>query len=104
MAKTGKAVKPAKQKRARVSLLTKVLLLALLVSIGWQLYRLHDQVRAAQVEKEQLASQVQVQQQKNDALSSDIATGETPEKMEELAREKLGLVAPGERVFYDTSN
>ena len=90
--------------RVRASLLTRVLILVLLAGIGWQLFHLQDEVRAAEAEKEQLAVQVQAKQQENDALAADIAQGSTQEKMEELARQELGLVYPGERVFYDTSN
>ena len=99
----------AKQKkqprqRVRASLFTKVLLLVLLVGIGWQLVRLRDQVEAAEAEKARLETQIQAQQQENDALAADIAEGNTQEKMEEIARETLGLVYPGERVFIDKSN
>ncbi len=88
----------------RASMLTKLLLLVLLAGIGWNLYRLQGQVAAAEAQKARLAAQVEVQQQKNDALSADIAEGTTPEKMEDLARSELGMVAPGERVYVDTSN
>ena len=99
----------AKQKkqprqRVRASLFTKVLLLVLLMGIGWQLVRIHDQVEAAVEEKARLEAQIQAQQQENDALAADIAEGNTQEKMEEIARETLGLVYPGERVFIDKSN
>ena len=99
----------AKQKkqprqRVRASLFTKVLLLVLLMGIGWQLVRIHDQVEAAVAEKARLEAQIQAQQQENDALAADIAEGGTQEKMEEVARETLGLVYPGERVFIDKSN
>ena len=99
----------AKQKkqprqRVRASLFTKVLLLVLLMGIGWQLVRIHDQVEAAVEEMARLEAQIQAQQQENDALAADIAEGGTQEKMEEIARETLGLVYPGERVFIDKSN
>ena len=90
--------------RVRASLFTKVLILVLLVGIGWQLVRLRDQVEAAEAEKARLETQIQAQQQENDALAADIAEGNTQEKMEEIARETLGLVYPGERVFIDKSN
>ncbi|WP_455581822.1 FtsB family cell division protein [Dysosmobacter sp.] len=93
-----------KKKRVGAGLLTKVLVLVLAAGIGWQLYQLRDQVQSAQLQKETLAAQVQEKQQENDALSADIAQGSTQEKMEEMARQELGLVYPGERVFYDTSN
>ena len=101
--RVAKAAKIKKQ-HARASLLTKLLVLLLLAGIGWQLFSLQGQVRAAEAEKEALAAQVQAKQQENDALAADIAQGSTQEKMEEMAREELGLVYPGERVFYDTSN
>ena len=99
------AKKSTKQpQRAKTSLLTRILLLLLLVGIGWQLVRIHDQVEAAVEEKARLEAQIQAQQQENDALAADIAEGNTQEKMEEIARETLGLVYPGERVFIDKSN
>lgn len=98
-----KPVKKNKQ-RTRASLLTKVLILMLLTAMGWQLYRLQNQVADAQAQKEALAAQVEAQQQANDALSADIAAGDSQEKMEEIARDELGMVSPGERVFYDVSN
>ena len=98
-----KQAKNAKQ-RAKTGLLTRLLLLVLLVGIGWQLYTLRDQVASAQADMELLAARVDAQRQKNDALSADIAEGNTPEKMEEIAREELGLVTQGEYVFYDVSN
>jgi len=93
-----------KQKRARAGLLTKLAVLVLLVALGWKLWDLRQQVRAAQEEKEYYTAQVSQQQQINDALERDITEGVTQEKMEEIAREELGLVTPGEYVFYDTSN
>ena len=101
-----RVARAAKQnkRRARARFLTQLLVLRLVGGIGWQLFHLQEQVRAAEAEKEALAAQVQAKQQENDALAADIAQGSTQEKMEEMAREELGLVYPGERVFYDTSN
>ena len=96
----------ARQKRRRVrsSLMTKILVLALLGGIGWQLHALQGQVESAQAKKDALAAQVETQQQENDALSADIAEGSTQEKMLEIAREELGWIAPGEYVFYNRNN
>ena len=93
-----------KSQRTRASLFTKVLVLALLAGIGWQLINIRSQVESATAEKARLEAQVQEQQQANDALAADIAEGNTQEKMEEIARDELGYVSPGERVFIDTSN
>lgn len=103
MAKTATPTK--KRQRAKSGLLTRVLILILLVGICAQLYTLRGQVERAQTDQELLAAQVDAQRQANESLAADIAEGTTPaEKMEELAREELGLVTPGEYVFYDVSN
>lgn len=99
-----KAAAKAKKQRTRTGLLTKVLILALLVGMGWQLHRLRDQVADAQESRDVLAGEVAAQQQENDALAKDIAEGATSEKMQEIAREQLGMVEPRERVFCDVSN
>ncbi|MEG0780560.1 MAG: spore cortex biosynthesis protein YabQ [Oscillospiraceae bacterium] len=97
MAKTPK-------KRQKAGFLTKVLLLALLLGLGVQLYRMQDRIAAAQAERQQLSTQVAELHQENEALSRNIENGENQELMEKIAREELGLVNPGEKVFYDVSN
>ena len=96
--------KQSAKQRAKTSLLTRILLLLLLAGIGWQLHDLQGQVASAQADKALLAARVEAKRQENDALAADIAQGTTPEKMEEIAREELGLVYPDEYVFYDVSN
>ena len=98
----GKARAAKKGRRVlRAGALTKLLLLAVLLGIGWQLYRLQGQVEAAQAEKDRLAAQVEIVRQENSALSADIAAGGSQEKMEEIARNELGMVFPGEYVLCD---
>lgn len=94
----------AKKRRPRAGVLTKVVILVLLAAIGWQLYGLQGQVESARAERDRYAAQVEEQQRENDALKADIEEGVTPEKIEEIARDELGLVTPGEYVIYDTSN
>lgn len=92
--------KRSKGDKVRTGVLTKVLILALLAGVGFQLHQLRGQVAAAEAERAQLENLVAVQRQENDALQEDIAEGPTEEKMRELAREELDLVAPGDRIFY----
>lgn len=98
------AQKQQKTARPHAGLLTKLVIVALLAAIGLQLYSLRGQVQAAELEKERYAQQVEAKTRENQSLAADIAEGATPEKMEEIAREELGLVTPGEYVFFDTSN
>ena len=93
-----------KRERKKSSLLARVLILALLAATGWHLYNLRGQVAEAEAAQAELAAQVAAQKQENEAIAADIAEGSTQERMEEIARDELGLVSPGERVFYDVSN
>lgn len=100
-----KAVSKKKARRKTgAGVFTKLLILLLLLTLGWQLYRLRSQVQDAQAQKAALNEQVQQQQQTNDTLKADIADGGSQEKMEQIARDQLGMVAPGDKVFYDVSN
>ena len=95
-----KPVKPAKKKKSG-NLLVHVVILLLLATVGWRLYALQGQVRAA---RDQYARQVENVQQENETLRSDIAEGPTEEKMKELAREELGMIDSNSYLFLDRSN
>ena len=95
-----KPIKPAKKKKSG-NLLVHVVILLLLATVGWRLYALQGQVRAAQA---QYARQVENVQQENETLRSDIAEGPTEEKMKELAREELGMIDSNSYLFLDRSN
>lgn len=101
MAKGKKARERAKKRKQvlRPGMLGTIVILALLTAAALRLYTLKEQVAAAEAQRDQLAEQVEITRQKNDALSADIAEGCTPEKMKEIARRELGLVLPGEYVF-----
>ena len=73
--------------------LPKLLLLALLLLIGAHLLNLRQEISRAEAEKQTLSAQLEQQQREND-----------PEYLQELAREQLDMVSPGEKVFYDVSN
>ena len=94
----------AKKKKAGNGLVTKLIILALIAIIGWQLYDLQDQHSAAQAERDRYQTEVESLRQENDALAADIAEGTTQEKMEEIARKELGVVTPGEYVFSHRGN
>lgn len=93
-----------KSKRVGSGFLTVLTILVLLAAIGWKLYDLRLQLQSAQAEKEHYEALVAQRQTENDKLTADIAEGATADKIEEIARNELGLVTPDEYVFYDTSN
>ena len=70
----------------------RLVILALLLALGWQVWRMQDQLTAAKAQEQQLRQQVQTQQQENDALQKSIDQGGSQEEMERIARDELGLV------------
>ena len=93
-----------KAARPHASLLTKLVVVALLAAIGLKLYDLREQVAAAEAEKASYTLAVEEQARENQSLEKDLEEGFTPEKVEEIARRVLNLVRPGEYIFFDTSN
>ena len=91
-------------KKAGNGALTKLIILALIGLIGWQLYGLQGQLRDARAERDRYQTRVETLRQENDALAADIAEGTTDEMMEEIARKELGVVTPGEYVFSHRGN
>ena len=89
--------------RPHAGILTKAVIVILLATIGWQIYDLRGQIENAQAEKERYAVQVEEKARENAALKADLAEGPTAEKLEDIARDELGYVKPGEYVFDPTN-
>ncbi len=101
MAEQSKTDRPA---RRRTSLLTMLAILVLLVLVGAELLHTRSQIAAAQSEQQALQEQLNAAKQENDALASALEKADDPEFLQELARDQLGYVTPGEKSFYDVSN
>lgn len=97
------AEKPEKPK-GRTSLLASVLVLVLLLVAGVQLMSMRDRLAAAQEERAALEERVARQRQENRALEAALERAEDPEYLQQLAREELGMVSPGQKDFYDVSH
>lgn len=91
-------------KTKKAGLLTKIVILALLVYLATVLLSLNSQIAAAEAERDAAQSLVAGQTQRNADLAEDIAHADDPAKQEDIARDKLDLVAPGEKVFIDVTN
>ena len=62
------------------------------------------QLRETQAEIDRLTDQAAQLTQSIGDLEGDIAAAGTPEGIQEIAREQLGLAQPGEIIFTDTPN
>ena len=82
----------------------KIVILALLVYAGISLVNAKGRIARAEADRAELQARVATVQQENAELEYDIAHAGDPETIASIARAKLGLVLPGEKIFYDVSN
>jgi cell division protein FtsB len=61
-------------------------------------------IATAEADRAALRAQVDTTMQENAALEYDIEHANDPETIADIARTKLGLVLPGEKILYDVSN
>lgn len=73
--------------------------MVLMVGIGVQLVNLKGELEAAREEESYYAQRLQQLQEENARLAEDIANSDDPELIEEIAREELGMVTAGEKIF-----
>ena len=90
-------------KTKKAGLLTKLVILALLIYLATSLLNLQSRIRATQAERDTLSRQVAEQTQDNAELAEDVANPDDPDRIADIARDKLGLVVPGEKVIIITS-
>ena len=91
-------------KLKRSSIFTKIVILALIVYGAVMLINTRNDITAAEAHRAELQEKVDDAAQRKAELDYDIAHAGDPEIIAEVARSKLGLVLPGEKVFYDLNN
>lgn len=91
-------------KTKKAGFLTKVVILGLLVYFALTLLGLNSQIASARAEQSAVQKQVAAQRQRNADLAADVQNADDPKMQENLARDKLELVVPGEKVFIDVTN
>jgi len=85
-------------------MLTKIVILAVFCYLVITTLSLQNDIAAYKDMRNTLQLQVSTLQTGNEALRLDIASSDDPEHQESIARDKLGLVLPGEKVFIDITN
>ena len=94
------AVKP----KRRTGPLVVLVVLALLFAVGYQLAGIRAKLASAEEERSVLAERVARQEQENRSLEAALDRAEDPEYLQQLARDRLGMVSPGQKDFYDVSH
>ena len=86
----------------KASLLTKLVVLALLIGSATGLLTMRSQLQNAQADLADAQRQVEEQKQINADLADAVENSGDPDRQADLARDKLALVEPGEYVFRFT--
>ena len=85
----------------KAGIITKLLLTVMVVYALFTIVTVRSDIAAAQRDLAALTVQVEDAQRENARLEYEIEHSEDAETIEQIAREKLGLVKPGEKIFYD---
>ena len=84
--------------------LAVLFVLILLLAVGYQLVNIRAKLASAEAEQSVLAERVARQEQENRSLEAALERSEDPEYLQQLARDRLGMVSPGQKDFYDVSH
>ena len=82
----------------------KIVILALIVYAGITLVTAKNRIAEARADQAALQAEADAALRENAELEYDVAHAGDPETIESIARTKLGLVKPGEKIFYDVGN
>ncbi len=94
----------AAKSRPRAGMFAVLLILVLLFTVGYQMMNIRAKLAAAEAERSVLAERVARQEQENRSIEAALARAEDPEYLQQLARDQLGMVSPGQKDFYDVSH
>ena len=86
----------------KAGILIRIVLLAILVYMVFLLVHVRQQITATQAEIRTLTEEVADQIQTNTELTNAIENRDDPSFLKDVARERLDLVTPYDRVFYIT--
>ena len=85
----------------RSGIITIAIILALVVFAVIRLNTIRSQIEDAEAKNKELQEQYDILTQENAELEYETEHSTDPETIEDVAREKLGLVRPGEKIFVD---
>ena len=97
--KEKKKAQPRQEKKRPSGKLTLLILAALLAGIGVQLYSLYGQMQAARAEEAVYAQRLAELEETNRRLQEDVDNSGSLALIENIARDELGMVSEGEKIF-----
>ena len=90
----------APPKRKPASRLTILILVSLMAVLTVQIFRMTLQIRDAYAEEASVAQRLAEIQETNRQLQDDLDNSSDPTLIENIARDQLGMVREGEKVFH----
>ena len=88
----------------KVHAAAKIFLLAFSVYAAFTMVSLQLQIRAKEDEMAELQEQIESQKLENSMIQDILDSDDDTDYIAEIAREKLGYITPGQRVFVDISS
>ena len=88
----------------RTNLLSKIVILVLVLHGGISLISLRQQVSEARGRRDDLQTEIGSVIEENSNLQFAIDNSTDSEIIEDIARNRIGLVRPDEKIFFDVSN
>ena len=92
------------RRKKRVGLATKIFVAIFAVYAAFTLVSLQIQISAKREERAALQAQIEEQSLRNAEIEALLNSEDNDEYIARIARDKLGYVSPGERVFVDISS
>lgn len=78
-----------------------IVIIAIVGNLFWALYNQEIKIREINSEIAKLQSEIEIETDKQERLKRKIEKATTDENIERLAREKLKMVRPDEKVYVD---
>lgn len=91
-------------KLRKTGIFTKIVIIALAAYATVSLLTLKEKIAEAEDYHAALEDEVSSTEQENAGLRYEIEHSTDDSTIEAIARDKLGLVMPGEKIFYDIGN
>ena len=98
------SIRMAGKPKKRTGAFTLAVIVALLLLVTAELLHTRERIAAAQAEQASLETVLAAQKQENASLEAALGKAGDLEYLQELARDELGYVTPGEKDFYDISS
>lgn len=90
-----------KKRSSGIVIITALIVLTVMGYAALSLTRMNARIAAAENTRDALAAEAQALAVSNASLEYEIEHSDDLDMIEKVAREKLGLVLPGEIVYYD---